>query len=114
MRLYSRFEPLEFSNSKTILFLGLVRFTICRVRDGEPISLKYEGRALSLFVTGTTGRNAFDYAVSIACDTGIQEVIFNQRIWTQEHGERSYGGSDPHTEHIHIGLNRCGAKDWGL
>ena len=40
--------------------------------------------------------------------------MFNQRIWTQEHGERSYGGTNPHTDHVHIGLNRCGAKDWGL
>lgn len=55
---------------------------------------------------------AFDHAVSIACSSGIQEVIFNRRIWTSEGGERVYSGVNPHTDHVHIGLNRCGARSF--
>jgi hypothetical protein len=57
---------------------------------------------------------AFDYAVSIACQSGIQEVIFNRRIWVHSKGEYHYTGSDPHTGHVHIGLNRCGAANFDI
>lgn len=43
---------------------------------------------------------------------GIQEIIWNHRIWTSYHhaeGFRAYTGPNPHTEHMHIGLNRAGA-----
>jgi hypothetical protein len=44
---------------------------------------------------------------------GIQELIWNRRIWTATYhaqGWRTYTGPDPHTDHIHIGLNRAGAS----
>lgn len=49
----------------------------------------------------------------LAREMGIQEVIFNRKIWSAEHpreGLRDYNGANPHTDHIHIGLNRKGAK----
>lgn len=44
---------------------------------------------------------------------GIQEVIFNRKIWSALHprdGLRDYGGTNPHTDHVHIGLNLKGAQ----
>ncbi|CAJ0935439.1 unnamed protein product, partial [Mesorhabditis belari] len=80
------------------------------VRGGKSLSLHAEGRAVDLYVSGETGKKAFDHAVTIACNSGIQEVIFNRRIWTQSGSERHYGGKHPHDDHVHIGLNKCGAQ----
>jgi hypothetical protein len=44
---------------------------------------------------------------------GIQELIWNRRIWTSSQpgaGWRAYTGPNPHTDHIHIGMNREGAS----
>ena len=81
--------------------------------SSKTLSLHAEGRAVDLYAGGN-GRSAFDYAVSIACQNGIQEVIFNRRIWTKSAGEHAYNGVNPHTDHVHIGLNRCGAANFGL
>ncbi|CAJ0955531.1 unnamed protein product, partial [Mesorhabditis belari] len=83
------------------------------VRGGKNLSLHAEGRAVDIYLAGNNGRRAFDHAVSIACAHGIQEVIFNRRIWTANGGEHHYSGSNPHTDHVHIGLNRCGARNFG-
>jgi hypothetical protein len=32
----------------------------------------------------------------------VAEVIYNRRIWTRSEGWRTYGGSNPHTDHIHV------------
>ena len=53
---------------------------------------------------------------SIACDNGIQELIYNGKIWRAREGPaaQNYTGADPHTNHIHVGLNRCGAQNFNL
>ncbi|KAI1721027.1 hypothetical protein Ddc_07462 [Ditylenchus destructor] len=81
------------------------------VRGGKTLSLHAEGRAVDLYA-GANGKAAFDHAVAIACNRGIQEVIYNRRIWTNGRGERAYNGVNPHTDHVHIGLNRCGAQNF--
>ncbi|KAH7695757.1 hypothetical protein AAVH_37180, partial [Aphelenchoides avenae] len=97
----------KFGVSKTYIYN-------CRKITGSSSwSLHAEGRAVDVVISGAKGRQAFDYAVSIACKTGIQEVIFSRRIWTNRGGERAYNGVNPHTDHVHIGLNRCGATKWG-
>lgn len=32
----------------------------------------------------------------------VAQVIFNRRVWEPSSGWRYYGGSDPHTSHIHV------------
>ncbi len=49
---------------------------------------------------------------ALARRLGVQEIIWNRQIWTSSRwrsGVRPYGGVSPHTDHIHIGLNRLGA-----
>jgi len=74
------------------------------------LSLHAEGRAVDISLGLQAGRKAFEHAVAIACSSGIQEVIFNRRIWTSSKGERAYNGVNPHTDYVHIGLNKCGAE----
>jgi hypothetical protein len=49
---------------------------------------------------------------ALARRMGLQEVIFNRRIWTArraKEGLRHYSGSNPHTDHVHMGMNWAGA-----
>jgi hypothetical protein len=32
----------------------------------------------------------------------VAQVIYNRRVWTPGSGWSYYGGSDPHTSHVHI------------
>jgi hypothetical protein len=101
----------------------------CRpVRGGQRLSLHGEGRAVDWY------RNAADTAQAaeaqriidwllnpdaqgnqhaVARRMGVQEIIWNRRIWTarrQAEGWRPYTGVNPHTDHLHIGLNWPGAR----
>jgi hypothetical protein len=101
----------------------------CRpVRGAKRLSLHGEGRAVDWY------RNVADPAEAaeakrilgwlLGTDTqgnehalarrmGVQEIIWNRRIWTaRRHAEgwRAYSGVNPHTDHIHIGLNWAGAR----
>jgi hypothetical protein len=90
--------------------------------DLSQMSLHAEGRALDWMVSASDAAHRravgrFIGKVSagnwrLARAMGIQELIWNHRIWTSSrHGEgwRAYTGPNPHTDHIHIGLNRAGA-----
>lgn len=80
----------------------------CRnVRGSSTRSLHAEGRAIDLYVSGARGRQVFD---DMQGHPGVQEVIFNRRIWTAARGVHAYNGQNPHTDHVHVGLNRCGAR----
>lgn len=85
-------------------------------------SLHAEGRAID-FTIGLTGQAKFqaindlaNWAVANADKYQIQEVIdyHNRRIWTSNkasQGWRKYTGSGSGTlQHVHIALNRIGAK----
>uniref|UniRef100_A0A914EET2 ARB-07466-like C-terminal domain-containing protein n=1 Tax=Acrobeloides nanus TaxID=290746 RepID=A0A914EET2_9BILA len=85
----------------------------CRKIAGtNSLSLHAEGRAVDVAIRGSIGQQAFDYAISIACKTGIQEVIFEQKIWTN--GKTKFYAGKDHYDHVHIGLNRCGAQNWNI
>jgi len=91
--------------------------------DTSQMSLHGEGRALDWMVNASDAAqrravNRFTRKVSaenfrLGRAMGIQELIFNRRIWTaSRHAEgwRAYTGPNAHTDHIHIGLNRAGAS----
>jgi hypothetical protein len=105
-----------------------------RVQGSQNLSLHAEGRAVDFYSSNmaqvwlncTSQKDpkygsrkhkliqAFNHAIDIACSNGIQEVIYNRQIWTHANGVRPYRGASPHTDHVHIGLNRCGARNFGL
>jgi len=85
----------------------------CRnVRGGSSVSLHGEGRAVDYFTSGSAGTEIFNHLIQIACNNGIQDVIFNRQIWTSRGIKPYYGPS--HTDHIHVSLNRCGATSFNL
>lgn len=109
---------------------GHYRFTqtiggyACRpnTANTSQMSVHAEGRALDWMANANDAAqrravNRFRAAVAkdnwrLARAMGIQELIWNHRIWTSYHhadGWRVYTGPNPHTDHIHIGLNRAGA-----
>lgn len=53
------------------------------------------------------GRGFFEACVKVSGKLGIQSVIFWERvIGFGNPNERGYGGPSPHTDHVHVGLNR--------
>ena len=96
-------------------FGGRTEIYNCRKIRGSKnsYSLHAEGRAVDLYVSRSVGDRVMTRLQRIACANGIQEVIWNRRIWTAS-GERRYGGVHPHTDHVHVGLNRCGATNFNL
>ncbi|HEV2772832.1 MAG TPA: M15 family metallopeptidase [Thermoleophilaceae bacterium] len=110
-------------------FGGRGEIFACRpVRGGSRLSLHGEGRAVDWFrnasdpaqaaeaqriIDWLLGRDAQGNEHALARRMGIQEVIWNRRIWTaRRHAEgwRPYGGVNPHTDHLHIGMNWPGAR----
>jgi hypothetical protein len=100
----------------------------CRpVRGGSRLSLHGEGRAVDWMLNAgdpaqaaeaqrivdwLLGPDAQGNAHALARRMGIQEIIWNRQIWSAgraAQGWRPYGGVNPHTDHLHIGLNRAGA-----
>lgn len=88
----------------------------CRsVRGGTSLSLHGEGRAFDagLLVSNPAekqrGDELFLWAIQNAVNFGFQEVIWNRQIWTPARGIRAYTGTNPHTDHVHLGQNRAGA-----
>lgn len=87
----------------------------CRpVRGGTKLSEHGEGRAYDDHCTDEAeGRAECDVLVAAACELGIEEVIFWDRIWTTAKGWHDYHpgpGGDNHHTHVHVGQNWSGAK----
>ncbi len=91
--------------------------------DTSQNSLHAEGRALDWMISAGSAANRkivgrFIGRVSagnwrLGRAMGIQEIIWNRRIWTSgrhTEGWRAYTGPNPHTDHVHIGMNRAGAS----
>jgi hypothetical protein len=58
------------------------------------------------------GDQMFAWAIRNADRLGIQSVIWNRRVWGYGNETvRPYHGTDPHTGHLHIGLNRWAAAN---
>jgi uncharacterized protein YraI len=96
----------------------------CRsVRGGSNLSLHGEGRAVDymLNVNNAKEKAIGDRIVAHFVNNpenakkfGVQEVIFNRKIWTAfkpTAGMQPYNGENPHTDHVHIGLNKWGASN---
>ncbi|HEV2772833.1 MAG TPA: hypothetical protein VGV57_08415 [Thermoleophilaceae bacterium] len=98
------------------------------MRGGSRLSRHGEGRAVDWYrnandptqaaeaqriIDWLLGPDAQGNQHALARRMGIEEVIWNRRIWTaRRHAEgwRPYGGVNPHTDHLHIGMNWPGAR----
>jgi micrococcal nuclease len=93
------------------------------VKGTKTLSLHSEGRALDWMLNvknagqAAQGNAVVDYFLSNGAANakkyGIQELIWNRKIWTAlkpGSGMRAYRGDSPHEDHIHIGMNRWGAS----
>lgn len=87
----------------------------CRnVRGGTTLSLHGEGRAIDIGASFSTMKQLAQWCVDYSGWYGIQEVIFNKKIWSSNKaysGWRNYNGTNPHTDHVHIGLTTEAAAD---
>jgi len=86
---------------------------------GDPtgrLSLHAEGRAYDAEFNArvpeekSKGDALFHWSIKNAANIGVQEVIWNGRIWTPKKGLQLYRGQNSHTDHVHIGLNNDGAQ----
>jgi hypothetical protein len=83
----------------------------CRsVAGTSTTSLHGEGRAADLGVPVGAGwaQTLADRLVALSGELGIQCVIYNRRIWSGSYpnaGWRTYTGSNPHTNHLHVELS---------
>jgi putative peptidoglycan binding protein len=88
----------------------------CRsVAGTSTTSLHGEGRAADLGVPvgAAWAQTLADKLVALSGELGIQCVIYNRRIWSGSYpnsGWRAYGGSNPHTNHLHVELSWNSAR----
>lgn len=87
------------------------------VRGGGALSVHAEGRAIDVGFpdVGAAGNplgwQLAHQLVAAHVAIGIQCVIYARRIWsTARPAWRAYGGTDPHTGHVHAELNREAAQ----
>lgn len=87
----------------------------CRsVRGGSSLSLHGEGRAIDIGGSPSVMQGIAKWAKTYSGWYGIQEVIYNRKIWTASRaneGWRTYSGTNPHTDHVHIGLTKTAATN---
>jgi hypothetical protein len=89
---------------------------LCRpIAGSTERSVHSEGRACDLGTPGVTTWSlaVADALVASSAELGIQCVIHNRRIWSSSYwdkGWRPYTGSDPHTGHLHVELDRAAAR----
>jgi len=89
----------------------------CRpVAGSDTLSLHGEGRACDLGVPVGAGwaQTLADALVGGSAELGIQLVIHNRKVWSGRRpfeGWRAYGGSNPHTDHLHVELSWQAARD---
>lgn len=69
--------------------------------------------AVDFFTTDTVkGRKVFEDVGAVADRLGVQSIIFNRRVrGFGNPNERHYDGDSPHTDHVHIGLNRWARRN---
>jgi len=88
----------------------------CRsVAGSSTTSLHGEGRATDFGVpVGAAWAQALaDLLVARSAELGIQCVIYNRRIWSGSYphaGWRTYKGTNPHTDHLHVELSWNSAR----
>lgn len=93
---------------------GGVQMYNCRqVRGGGSLSVHSVGRALDVFIPTQGGRadnqkgdRIVHWLVQNAEAIGVQMIIWDRTIWYPgSRGDRCYGGSHPHNDHIHVELS---------
>mgnify|MGYP002631133293 CR=1 FL=1 len=98
---------------------GGVQMYNCRqVRGGGSLSVHSVGRALDVFIptrnggaNNQQGDQLSNWLVQNAEHIGVQMIIWDRTIWYPgSRGERCYGGSHPHNDHIHIELTNDAAN----
>lgn len=75
------------------------------VVGGSTWSYHAAGRAIDVGNTPAIMQEIANYVVG---KDGIEEVIYNRKIWTSARsgeGWRNYTGENPHTDHVHIGAS---------
>jgi hypothetical protein len=87
----------------------------CRpVRGRQSMSVHAEGRAVDFMLPGRSNPAGIDIVRALGADgdrNGIQTVIWDRRIWSRRSPNgRAYTGVNPHTDHLHIELNRSAAS----
>lgn len=85
----------------------------CRdIRGRSSMSMHGVGRALDVFPkTKEAGDFLAGWLLLNASRLNVQCVIWYRRIWSARHasvGWRPYNGKVPHTDHVHIELNKLG------
>jgi flagellar protein FlgJ len=75
-----------------------------------------EGRALDIHLSvhrpdeKLIADQLYRIFVEAAHETGIDNVIWNRKIWSRARGQHGYHGQNPHTDHIHIEFTRPGSQ----
>ena len=80
--------------------------------DGSQLSVHGTGRAVDFFPpSSAVGDTAAAFLVDQAAALGIQLVIWNRRDWSCYGGWSSYGGPNPHTDHVHVELTVAASRN---
>jgi peptidoglycan hydrolase-like protein with peptidoglycan-binding domain len=87
----------------------------CRpVRGRQSMSIHSEGRAVDFMLPGVSNPAGITIVRALGANgdrNGIQTVIWDRRIWSRRSPNgRAYTGVNPHTDHLHIELNRSAAQ----
>lgn len=87
----------------------------CRsIRGGTTTSLHGEGRAFDAAIRPYSARYGTELADLIrrhSKELGVQCVIWNRKIWSGYYDNwRSYSGTNPHVDHLHIELTWAAAN----
>lgn len=90
--------------------LGIYNYR--QIVGGSGLSVHSEGRALDIGVAVTDegkalGDRVFRVLAPAAWSLGIQRIVWYRRIWqASAPSGKSYGGSHPHTDHLHVEMTR--------
>ena len=99
--------------------IGSIGVYNCRVIAGSnSMSLHGVGRALDIMIptiagdaNNTAGDDIAHWLMQNAEMLGLQLIIWDHSIWSVSYdGIRSYGGSNPHVDHLHVEINEAAAN----
>jgi hypothetical protein len=98
--------------------LGDLGIYVCRgSTGGSGYSVHAEGRAVDHAANAynatqkAKAENYIRFLIANSEALQVQMLIWNRRDWRSGVGWTSYGGSSPHTDHIHSELNWIGARN---
>ena len=80
----------------------------------NPNSDHNTGLAVDLTHDPLNGIDCEEIFEKLKQDERVSYLIFNKRIWSRarkKEGNRKYNGTNPHTKHLHISINRTHSDD---